>query len=532
MRYGFVAMVLPVALVAACSASSSAPSRPATDTGWRHAPEPEPPALQAEAVETDTEVGPPEKAKTAAKPAPEAERGPRVAAIGPHVFIWPKPSQKGVALGNIRLGTSVRVKSTTPVRGQGCGRGYVEVEPRGFVCLNMRTTLDLKDPYYRALHDVAPRAADRYPYDYAYSRGAPMYSRVPTPEEWADAEQSLGKPGTYQELGPWASGHEELLAPEQPIEAEDPVPWYFAGGTRRVEGGTRSTKRLVWKRIPNGSMLAYAKAFEMHGRVWLVTPDLTIVPADRVQRIVRSDFQGVALGGDVELPLGWNRTKKPQPLYARDDDGSFSALGESIAAKTWVEIDGQGTGPRDDRYYPLRDRPDVFLRAKHSTFTWRRKKLPRAIRPGEKWIDARIMPGTLTAYEDLKPIYATLFSPGKGGAPVPGLDHTKYATTQTGYFRFEWKERVATMSNEPGDPKVLWFSDVPNIQYIRAPLAMHVAYWHADYANPKSAECVNVSARDGQWLFDFTDPPLPEDWGAVRPGGGFGRSTPIMINGM
>ena len=48
------------------------------------------------------------------------------------------------------------------------------------------------------------------------------------------------------------------------------------------------------------------------------------------------------------------------------------------------------------------------------------------------------------------------------------------------------------MSNEPGEPTVLWFSDVPNIQYIRAPLAMHVSYWHQDFSNPKSAECVNV----------------------------------------
>jgi hypothetical protein len=91
------------------------------------------------------------------------------------------------------------------------------------------------------------------------------------------------------------------------------------------------------------------------------------------------------------------------------------------------------------------------------TVSWPRDKLPPSIAADEKWIDARITPGTLTVYVGLEPVYATLFSPGKGGHPVPGLDHTKYATTQTGIFRYEWKERVATMSNEKGDPKVLWF---------------------------------------------------------------------------
>ena len=339
------------------------------------------------------------------------------------------------------------------------------------------------------------------------------------------------RPGRPAELGEWAKGHEELVEPDKAIAATDPVPWFFEGGVRRVGDPTRNPDVLVWKTIPNGSMLSYARAFEMHGRVSLVTPDLMLVPADRVQPIKQHTFHGVLLGEEVQLPLGWNRTQEPQPLYERRANGTFARLDETVPAKGWVPITGERRGPEDDAYYELRDRPGVYLRAAVSTVTRLRTKLPRAIKSGEKWVDAGITSGTLTAYVGLKPVYATLFSPGKGGAPVPGRDHSKYATTQTGYFRFEWKEAVATMSNEPGEPTVLWFSDVPNIQYIRAPLAMHVSYWHQDFSNPKSAECVNVSAQDGHWLFGWTDPPLPEDWGAVRPGSGNGSSTPIMING-
>jgi len=58
---------------------------------------------------------------------------------------------------------------------------------------------------------------------------------------------------------------------------------------------------------------------------------------------------------------------------------------------------------------------------------------------------------------------------------------------------------------------------------------MHVAYWHEDFGKPKSAECVNVSPKDGKWLFAWTEPALPEGWGGIRPGDGNGRSTPVLI---
>ncbi len=481
----------------------------------------------------DVQTTMPRGAKTRAKSVKLVpESGSRIAAIGPHVWISPAPLSKDgqVALGNIRLGTSVALKSSEPISGSGCARGWYAIVPRGYVCLNPRTTLDMSDPYYLALRDVAPRRGELFPYTYAYSRGAPMYSRVPSPEEWARAERKHGKPGTHAELGPWAEGHEELLQ-NHDIAATDAVPWYFERGRRRVKGGTRSAANLVWKTIPNGSMLAYNRAFEMHGRVWLVTSDLTLVPADRVQPMRRSKFKGVQLTSEVKLPIAWNRYHDARAIYEKGPGGNFVATAETLGGKKWVMINGRRSVDKRSSYHEIKGRPGRYLSAKDITISRKRKGLPRAIKPGQKWIDAHITPGTLTAYVGTEPVFATLFSPGKGGHPVPGNDHSRYATTQTGYFRYEWKEAVATMSNETGDPTVLWFSDVPNIQYIRAPLAMHVAYWHEDFANPKSAECVNLGPEDGRFLFGWTEPQLPKDWGAVRPGGGNGRSTPIMING-
>jgi hypothetical protein len=456
-----------------------------------------------------------------------APRG-RLGAVDFQAWIYKRPKAVGLPLGYIRIGTSVPLRSEQPVPGEGCPRGWFAVVPRGYACLSSKTTLDLNDPYFKALGTVSPDPTAVWAYSYAFSNGAPMYSRIPTPEEQDRAERKYGSRGSYVQLAQWSAGHEELIVAD-PIEAIDPVPAIFVDGRRTVGGGLRDPRRLVWREIPNGSMVAYAKTFAAEGRVWLLTPDLMIVPADRVRKLARSTFHAATLGDGVELPLAWNRTKAPVSVYEVGADGALQPNGMIVAKKTWVMVLDEPMMSRGQRYYPLRRTPGAFVRELDITLSRTRTTLPASISPDDKWIEVKILPGTLTAYEGLRPVRASLFSPGKGGVPVPGQDHNKYATTALGVFPIEWKDRVATMTSENGEPKLNWFTDVPNIQYLRAPLAMHVAYWHEDFGNPKSAECVNVSPEDGSWLFSWTDPPLPEGWGGVRPGDGNGRSTPVVI---
>jgi hypothetical protein len=467
-------------------------------------------------------------AKTAAEVSKAEDKRPRMGAISAFAYIYKNPSSEGLALGSIRMGTSVPLKTGQRVEGKGCGRGWYAVEPRGYACLNPQTTLDLEDPYFKALASVQPGPDKVWHYHYAFSNGAPMYSRVPTDAEAEQNERRFGARGSFVQLAEWSKGHEELLTNE-PIQADGPVPEIFAGGTRHVGGGTRSPSVLLWRVIPNGSMVAYARSFEANGRTWLLTPDLMLVPADRVRALRRSKFHGVMLGDGVELPLAWNRTKQPKPKYVRKD-GALVAEDGVFASKTWVQVTGERVHERGHTYLPIRGEADTFVDEADVTLSTKHEgELPKGVSAGERWLEVKILPGTMTAYEGDTPVRASLFSPGKGGVPVPGLDHTVYATTAMGFFPIEWKDHVATMSNEKTEPKVLWFTDVPHIQYLRAPLAMHVAYWHEDFGNPKSAECVNVAPEDGAWLFDWTLPHLPEGWGAIRPGDGNGKSTPVIV---
>jgi hypothetical protein len=475
-------------------------------------------------------------------PAPAKDSRPRIAALGPHTWIWKKPERKGLAIGKMRIGTSIALRQAAPVDGTGCSGKWYAIEPYGYVCDDPAATLDLDDPYFKALQFSAP-ADGTWPYRYAHSNGSPMYSRVPTEEEWKKAERDYGPAGVWKTLGDWAKGHEELVTHE-PIRATDPVPYFLEGGKRTAPGGNYNTQVLVWRRIPAGSMLAYSRAFEANGRVWLLTPDTMIVPADRVSQLRRSTFRGIHFDEtDLRLPFAWNRAKKPIALYQRDASGAFVKTERTLAPKTPVEIHDRKIEQSGWVYFELRREPGVFVGktadpAKQLdvelTISRAATELPSTVKPDEKWIDVRILSGTLTAYEGLRPVMSTLFSPGKGGPPRPDFkfpeDHTNYATTSVGRFPIEWKERVATMSSEKGEPKVLWFTDVPNQQYLKAPLAMHVSYWHEDFGKRKSAECVNVSPIDGEWLFGWTLPRLPEGWNAMGPHSGAELPTPIHVS--
>jgi hypothetical protein len=50
------------------------------------------------------------------------------------------------------------------------------------------------------------------------------------------------------------------------------------------------------------------------------------------------------------------------------------------------------------------------------------------------------------------------------------------------------------------------------VQYFEGAYALHVAYWHDVFGTARSHGCVNLSPIDGQRIFSWTEPKLPEGW--------------------
>ncbi len=457
-----------------------------------------------------------------------ASSAERLTSQGYVTWIYATPSTRTRFIGYVRNGSSVALRSSEVVRGDGCPGGFHAVEPRGFVCNDHTVTLAPSQKRV-ATTAAAARGPGPLPFRYAFSDGAPMYNRIPSEAEQQRAELGFGPAGDVRASYTRPSVYHDLASLD-PVPPADAVPAFL------VAGGTTAEHRvgLVRDVLPAGSILSFTKAFEAEGRTWLLSADQALVPADRVRPFAPSTFHGVKLGGTARLPIAWMRATA-KPRFRRTATGTMELAGE-WPLRGHVSLSGASVDDDGRRYLETTERASdggpFFVRELDATMVEAAAALPTGVKPDQKWIQVSITRGTLVAYEGLSPVFATLVSPGRGGVPVPGRDHVEDSTTPLGTYAITFKDRAVTMSPDAtGGPRRHFISDVPHVQYFKAPFALHAAIWHERFGEPASAGCINASPLDAEELFAWTDPKVPDDWqgatGAGAPGNG--RTTAIVV---
>lgn len=495
-------------------ASEEAAADPQSTATSRSAPPTEPTLERA-----------PDPAAAALAEPPLGDDVPHLTSIAHKTWIWPKAIKGGRFLGYVRVGQQVRLRSEQLVEGQMCPGGFYAVEPRGYVCNDRTVTRDDGLPFLKHNAHTLPKAGP-FPYRYAISNGAPMYARLPTKEEQRKNEWPYGPAGEHAPLPMFSRGHEHL-ATEDPIEPTDPMPGFLARGI----GARGPTAEVVRRTIPHGTLFSFTRAFDHEGRTFLLSTDLTVVPADRVRAFQPSEFHGVQLEGELELPLVWFRAE-PRPQWIVSD-GELNESGQSFPVRSWARPTGQEREQGGRRFLEV-ERPDgqrAWADAEDATLVEHYGKRPFAVKPGDKWILVSITKGTLVAYEDLTAVFTTLVAPGLGGVPRKGGDLVEDSTTPLGIFKITFKDRATTMAPEFGEDRKFWIADVPFTQYFDPPFALHGAYWHERFGEFMSGGCINVSPLDAQHLFDWTGPAVPPGWqGATGIGASEnGRATWIVV---
>ncbi len=444
--------------------------------------------------------------------APKALPGDRIYSKVRHLWITPRP-QEGGWLGYISMGDSVRVKGGDAAKafvhesnGKWCKAWYA-VEPVGYACTGENATLDPRDPAIVELQKHAANRASPWPYRYAESLDTPVYHVLPSPAEQAQRELALAD--------------HLATAALLPVGAAPPPPLALPPGGMALQS-----------RIVNGSTVAYTASFDHGGRPFMLTWDRGYVPLDRTKPYPESTFAGVVLGGRRELPIAFFRGED-RPQY-RLVGSALVDSGVKFARLSWVGL--TGVEREQDGVTFLETKEDgVFVRAADTTVARLRTAMPPGMasrREGRRtWADVSIEAGTFVAYEGERPVYATLISPGRGGPPLPGVPTLDTASTPTGDFDILGKFLTATMVSS--SISTLIHAEVQFTQNIGGPYALHGAYWHDRFGEPKSAGCVNLSPIDSQRIFEWTEPQLPEGWHGMRSitsSHSFGDRTLISIH--
>ncbi len=209
------------------------------------------------------------------------------------------------------------------------------------------------------------------------------------------------------------------------------------------------------------------------------------------------------------LPVGWVLSSRTHSYTVREDGRarrnrrdpgyhhSFHIIGEHEfrGEVYWLGDDGHAYRARDITRAESRPRPDD-------------------VGADEKWIDVDLTTQTLVAYEGDTPVYATLVSTGviiQEG--VPGQDHR----SPPGRYRIRAKHLATTMDGDNAFDGPYSIQDVPYVMYYEQGYALHTAFWHSLFGRTKSHGCVNLSPRDARWMFNWSDPQLPEGWHGVYP---------------
>jgi hypothetical protein len=416
-----------------------------------------------------------------------------LAAIAMETVVFAEPSWGAQKLGYLRAGALVR-RGYLPVSTRGCSRGWYSVAPEGFVCVGKTATLDLSNPVVQA----AARRPDRsQPLPYVYGRSRfptpPFYTKIPRPLEQQRVELDL-------------AGH--LRAAKR--DAWDfaplgPVPTFLQDGRAvpSMHGYVHSRESVYTGRAVPESGFAFLSFFESEGRRFGLSTDLAVMPLDRLALVTASEFGGLELDDAVTLPVVFVYTRRAH-LYARDPGGGLTLL-RRLAYREAIPITGKSVRIGGAKY--LETRSGHYLKNSKLIRVDPMRHRPTWATPGRTWVDVSILRQSLVAYEGTRPVFVTLVSTGVDGLGDPEETHS----TVRGRFLIHTKHVTATMSgDEPGDEFDL--RDVPYVQYFTEGYALHAAYWHDAFGQPRSHGCVNLSPRDARWLFQWSDPPVPEAW--------------------
>lgn len=317
----------------------------------------------------------PSEASPSAPAEPKAAgEPPRLTAVAQFEKINQKPDSKSPVIGVIRAGQSVRIKGDGPLRegfATQCAAGWYAIEPRGYVCPGSRSSVGTPDLKARAAAEVLPGESSVIGFRVGHSIGAPIYLRIPT-----KAEQRATEPGLddhlARDLPPDDAAGGAIDKTPAGSPPSDVLAQYFA----QVKG------ELVDKvGAFDGRKVAWAREFDAEGRTWLVTPDLGLIPKDKVRVKPVPALSGVDLRNGPKLPIAF-LWLKDSPKYQDDGSGTPQPSTEMWPRHSYIQVTGEVVRKKTGNFLKAHD--GTYVRRDAVTLIQGKDKRPKGVDEDDK----------------------------------------------------------------------------------------------------------------------------------------------------
>ncbi|MEM9454573.1 MAG: L,D-transpeptidase family protein [Myxococcota bacterium] len=498
------------------------------------------------------------------------------------VAIYSEPDIDSPKLGYLRLGT--RLKVTKKLGTTGCAKGWHALPTGGFACASKGLVVDAKRAPYLHRPPSPPRMEEALPYRYAYVRrwNSPMWWRIPTAQEQAEADAQRavreatreGKPLPGEPSNPTVSTPTAQPAQAKPAQAKpaqakpaqaepdlgasppssetslpsvtDDVASVESAGTSKPASASGAKVEPVQAPAASTGKTEPAPEPEPEPEPiklplnpqdpWL-EKGFFISLADKITEEGKSWWY-TSRGAYVEAKAAYEYQPKDFSGALLSEESGFPFGYAMVKEAKIYELDADGglkvTGKLERRtFVDLSEEieisgkaymmtPDGGLLRKKELRLAEPQPVPEGIEPWERWIDVSLSKQMLVAYEGSRPVYVTLVSTGRKGTEEEPFE------TPPGRYRIRSKHVSSTMDGMTASDGNYSIQDVPWAMFFEGSYALHGAFWHNSFGRVRSHGCVNLGASDARWLFMWTTPFLPEGWHGVHAHEGSPGTTVIV----
>ncbi|MBL9017725.1 MAG: L,D-transpeptidase family protein [Myxococcales bacterium] len=302
-------------------------------------------------------------------------------------------------------------------------------------------------------------------------------------------------------VGPSTLAPEAIVQPELPRGKLLPNEYYgVKEGAKRyaTEDDVRAGIAKPEPKSKSTYMVTKDKTVEIDGVVYAKTTVGLIAVAD-LYRHWPSTFAGIDLVASPPpaWPFAWVIAKNKKDVAARATPNKKGAPAGTLAHRAIVPV-------LEESGDYVRVGEGQWVERAAVRIARKRPRPPVADAP-PKWIDLDRDEQVLVAYDGETPVFATLVSSG-----------IRKTDTPTALYRIRSKTSVQKMAAEEREASHYTVEEVPWATRFRSGLYFHAAYWHDGFGNRKSHGCVNLSPKDAKWVYDWTEPTMPEGWNELE----------------